>query len=93
VTERIVRVKPQLARDTATGAEVYSVDREHLGYELGARSWVIPIERGVGVVSLYLPRQPVWSDGRPLTADEVRSARESIELVLRDWGSQTDFVE
>lgn len=93
MTERIVRVRSQRARDTATGAEVYNVDREHLGYEHSARSWVIPVERGVGVVSLYLPGQPVWSDGTPLTGDEVRSARESIELVLRGWGSRADFVE
>jgi hypothetical protein len=93
VSDRIVRVRSQRARDTTTGAEVYSVDREHLGYELGDRSWVIPVERGVGVVSLYLPGQPVWNDGTPLTADDVRSARESIELVLRDWGSRADFVE
>jgi hypothetical protein len=93
VTERIVRIRPQRARDTATGAEIYSVDREHLGYELTGRSWVIPVEQGLGVVSLYLPRQPVWTDGTPLTTDEVGSARESLELVLRDWGSRADFVE
>ena len=89
---RIERVRSQRARDTATGAEVYNVDRDHIAYERAGRTWVSFVERGVGVDSIYLANRPTWDDGQPMTDDEVRSARESIELVLADWGIRTDFV-
>jgi hypothetical protein len=86
----VVDLGPQEVRHH-TGATVGSLDRYNIEYALEGRSLRVPVDRGEDFYYFTLPSHPVWSDGAPLTEDEIRVAMDVIREAHHHWGISSRF--
>jgi hypothetical protein len=88
----ITDLAPQRAREDSSGAEVFRVDRETVGYQRDGRRWLLPAESSRGAMAVWLTTDPRWDDGTPVTSDEAREALDTVRRVAAHWSSTLDVI-
>ncbi|MEV6306285.1 hypothetical protein AB0M02_43225 [Actinoplanes sp. NPDC051861] len=81
----------QAAR-TDTGVLLQSLDRETMRLEFAGHTMNLPVERGLLSYGFYLPLSPQWSDGAPISPNDLTVIKQAIVEIQKHWGFHVDFL-
>ncbi|WP_375500249.1 hypothetical protein [uncultured Jatrophihabitans sp.] len=74
-----------------SGAIVASVARDSFVYARAGRTISLPVEP-LDIYYVRLPDTAVWSDGRPLGADEAQQLLADVTATFEHWGERCELV-
>ena len=84
-------LRSQEAQNDA-GVILRSVNRETMQLEYQGRTLNIGVDRAPNDYGVYLPADPVWSDGTPIDLGTLALLRDAIVEILRHWNTRVEFL-
>ena len=84
-------LRSQEAQNDA-GVILRSVNRETMQLEYQGRTLNIGVDRAPNDYGVYLPANPVWSDGTPIDQGTLAQLRDAIVEIMRYWNTRVEFL-